>query len=124
MTIEIVNHTDAPVSIENFSKDRYVDPAFIDREWDGIWRNCWLAAGLASDLENPGDYFVFDLKREQILVTKGSNRAVQGFYNVCQHRGNRLVTSERGNAANFRCAYHAWTYNLDGELAAIPYGVF
>lgn len=121
MTIEIVNHTDTPVSIENFSKDRYVDPAFIDQEWDGIWRDSWLAAGLVSDLENPGDFFVFDLEREQILVTKGSGGTIQAFYNVCQHRGNRLVTSERGTAANFRCAYHAWTYSLDGELSAVPY---
>ncbi len=77
MTIEIVNHADTPVSIENVSKDRYVDPSVIDQEWTGIWRNSWLAAG--------------------------------------------LVITERGAAASFRCAHPAWTYDLDGELSAIPY---
>ncbi len=121
MTIEFVNHTDQVVQIENFDKVRYLDPAFMDKEWETVWRNTWLLAGLESDLANPGDYFVFDLGREQILVSRGSGGEVQGFYNVCQHRGNRLVSQERGHAANFRCAYHAWTYNIDGELAIVPY---
>jgi len=121
VTIEIVNHTDHAVSIQNFDKSRYLDPLYMDREWDGVWRKTWLLAGLESDLTAPGDYFVFDMGREQILVTRTSSGTAQGFYNVCQHRGNRLVASERGHASNFRCAYHAWTYNIDGELKIVPY---
>lgn len=121
MTIEIVNHTGRAVSISNFDKSRYLDPLYMDREWDQVWRKTWLLAGLESDLATAGDYFVFDMGREQILVTRGSNGRAQGFYNVCQHRGNRLVTAERGHAANFRCAYHAWTYDIDGELNIVPY---
>ena len=96
----------------------------MEQEWDSLWRNHWLLAGLESDVETPGDYFLFDLGREQILITKTSEQSdqkVQGFYNVCQHRGNRLMTSERGHAVNFRCAYHAWTYDIDGNLSIIPY---
>ncbi len=121
MTIEIVNHTDHPVEICNFDKSRYVDPGFMEREWDGVWRKTWLLAGLVSDLERPGDFFVFDMGREQILIARTSKGSIQGFFNVCQHRGNRLVTQECGHADSFRCAYHAWTYNVDGELAAVPY---
>ncbi|MYE23579.1 MAG: aromatic ring-hydroxylating dioxygenase subunit alpha [Gammaproteobacteria bacterium] len=82
---------------------------------------CWLLAGLESDLERPGDYFVFELGREQILVTRGSDAIVRAFYNVCQHRGNRLVRQERGHANSFRCGYHAWTYATDGRLTAVPH---
>ncbi len=121
MTIEICNHTDAPVAIRNFSKHRYVDAGVMELEWQHVWRKSWLLAGLTSDVARPGDYFVFDLGREQVLVTHTSRGEVQGFYNVCQHRGNMLVADERGAAANFRCAYHAWTYNIDGELDAVPY---
>ncbi len=121
MTIEVVNHTDTPVAIRNFSKRRYVDADIMTREWDGIWRDTWLLAGLVSDVQRPGDFFVFDLGREQILVTCTSDGTVQGFYNVCQHRGNLLVTEERGSAVNFRCAYHAWTYDIDGNLDIVPY---
>lgn len=121
MTIEIVNHTSEPARILNYETSRYTDPAYMEAEWDAVWRKSWLLAGLASDVREPGDFFVFDLGREQILVARSQAGAVQGFYNVCQHRGNRLVHEERGTAANFRCAYHAWTYDLDGTLKIVPY---
>ncbi|MDG2276564.1 MAG: aromatic ring-hydroxylating dioxygenase subunit alpha [Pseudomonadales bacterium] len=121
MTIEIIDHTGGTPKIENFSKDRFVDPNYVDREWASLWRSNWLVAGLVSDVADAGDYFVLDMAREQILVTRTSAGEVQGFFNVCQHRGNRLMTSERGRVANFRCAYHAWTYSIDGDLTAVPY---
>lgn len=121
MTARIINHTQRAPTIENFSTERYVDPQFVDREWTDLWRDCWLLAGLESDLKTPGDFFVFDIGREQLLVSRSRTGAVHGFYNVCQHRGNRLVTEERGQVRNFRCAYHAWTYDTDGTLKGIPY---
>jgi phenylpropionate dioxygenase-like ring-hydroxylating dioxygenase large terminal subunit len=48
---------------------------------------------------------------------------VRGFYNVCQHRGNRLRACGRGKAGgsqSFKCLYHHWEYNLDGTYARIP----
>jgi phenylpropionate dioxygenase-like ring-hydroxylating dioxygenase large terminal subunit len=121
MTIEIVNHTNQPAMIRNYATNRYVDRDYMEQEWTSVWRQSWLLAGLESDVKDPGDYFVFDMGREQILVTRTKSGAVQGFYNVCQHRGNRLVKDERGHASNFRCAYHAWTYDIDGTLKVIPY---
>ena len=44
MTIEIVNHTNTEPRIENFSKTRYVDPLYMEQEWDAIWRDSWLLA--------------------------------------------------------------------------------
>ena len=121
MTIEIVNHTPEPAVIANYSTARYVDRDYMEREWEHVWRRSWLLAGLESDVQKPGDYFVFDMGREQILVTRTASGNVQGFYNVCQHRGNLLVAGERGHADSFRCAYHAWTYDTEGSLKIIPY---
>lgn len=121
MTVEIVDYTANKTVVRNFSKERFVSVPYMEQEWASVWREHWLLAGLESDVKEPGDYFVFDLGREQILVTCNSNKDVQSYYNVCQHRGNRLVTSERGKAANFRCAYHAWTYDIDGNLSIVPY---
>ena len=121
MTIKVVHHTKTETQISNLSKERYVAKAVVEDEWQNIWRTQWLLAGLVSDLSKPGDFFVFELAREQILVCRTKNGSIQGFYNVCQHRGNRLVMQERGHAASFRCAYHAWTYDIDGGLAAVPY---
>ena len=121
MTIAVVNHAGQEVGITNFSKERYFCPEYMEREWAHIWRRCWLLAGLESDLGNAGDFFVFALGREQILITRAKDSRLRAFHNVCQHRGNRLVDVERGHADNFRCAYHAWTYALDGALRNTPF---
>ena len=121
MTIEIVNHTSRPATIDNYSTDRYVNRNYMEQEWANVWRQSWLLAGLESDVQRTGDFFVFDMGREQLLVTRTKSGSVQGFFNVCQHRGNRLVTDERGHADNFRCAYHAWTYDTEGTLKTVPY---
>ena len=70
MTVDIVNYSKIKPQIKNFSKDRYVETSYMEKEWNDIWRKSWLLAGLESDLKKPGDYFVFDMGREQILVTK------------------------------------------------------
>ena len=74
MTIEIINHTNEPAKIDNYDTNRYVDSEYMEREWAHVWRKTWLLAGLESDLKRPGDYFVFDMGREQILVTRTRRR--------------------------------------------------
>ena len=120
MTIDIVNHTARQTVVRNFSTQRYVDPGYAAEEWQRVWRRCWLLAGVESDLSASGDFFVFDVGRESVLVVRGEGGQLHAFYNVCQHRGNRLVSDERGHASRFRCAYHAWTYRTDGALDRVP----
>jgi phenylpropionate dioxygenase-like ring-hydroxylating dioxygenase large terminal subunit len=74
-----------------------------------------------SDLTDPGDYVVFDLGPESILLTCNGAGTVQAFYNVCQHRGVRLVDDHSGNSENFRCPYHSWRYGTDGDLIYAPH---
>ncbi len=120
MTLIVHNHTAKEITVTNFSKARYLSTAFMERERDCVWQRGWLLAGLESDVARAGDFFVFELGAEQILIVRNSNDAIQGFYNVCQHRGNRLVNVERGHAENFRCAYHAWTYDTKGRIKIVP----
>ena len=92
MTIEVVNHTNREVSIRNFDTDRYVSEPVMEQEWAQIWRRTWLVAGLQSDVAKPGDYFVFDLGREQILVVCSSDGGVQSYYNVLTNN-NKCIRS-------------------------------
>jgi phenylpropionate dioxygenase-like ring-hydroxylating dioxygenase large terminal subunit len=110
---------DSPASAE-LHKERYTSPGFMQREWDQLWTQCWLFAGLLSDIPEPGDYFVFELGRESIVVLRDEDDAVRAFYNVCQHRGNRLLASESGFVNNITCPYHGWRYGLDGQLLEVP----
>ena len=104
----------------SLDKTRYTSETFMAPEWDGVWTRCWLFAGLASDIPEAGDYFVFNIGRESVLVLRDEDATVRAFYNVCQHRGNRLFTSESGCVAQIACPYHGWTYALDGVLTTIP----
>src|SRR3546814_9212879 len=40
--------------------------------------------------------------------------------NVCAHRGNQVVLTERGRASRFSCNYHNWVYRNDGSLMGVP----
>lgn len=99
---------------------RYTSPEFMKREWDAMWTRSWLLAGVACDLREPGDYFVFEIGRESIIVTRTEAGGLAAVYNACQHRGNRIMTNERGSVQAIACPYHNWTYALDGTLKSVP----
>jgi phenylpropionate dioxygenase-like ring-hydroxylating dioxygenase large terminal subunit len=100
--------------------ERYTDTGFLEAEWRGVWSRCWLFAGLLSDVPDEGDYFVYELARESVVIVRDADGELRGFYNVCQHRGNRLLASREGYINKFSCPYHGWEYNLAGELQQVP----
>jgi len=100
--------------------ERYISPEFMARERDAVWAKTWLVAGLAQDVAEPGDFFVFDIEPESILVSRSNDGQVRAFYNVCQHRGARLVNVDRGLQDSYTCPYHAWRYGNDGQLEYAP----
>ena len=102
------------------SSDRYTSPDFMRLEWEKIWTQCWLFAGLESDVKDVGEFFVYDIGRESIIVTRNENNKISAFYNTCQHRGNKILTQESGWVKQVSCPYHGWTYGLDGELKKVP----
>ena len=99
--------------------DRYYSAEWMAREWDQLWTKTWLIAGPRSDLEEPGDYFTFEIGRESIIVTLNDDNELRAFYNVCPHRGNRLVLNEMGSTPRFTCAFHSWCFDLDGQCEKI-----
>ena len=109
--------TDGPILGE-----RYWSPAFAAAEWEQMWTKVWLIAGMVNELVKPGDYITYQLGPESILCSRGADDRIRAFYNVCQHRGNRLVSSERGSmgAGELQCAYHGWRFNSAGTLMSVP----
>jgi phenylpropionate dioxygenase-like ring-hydroxylating dioxygenase large terminal subunit len=106
------------LSSEAIRGERYYSPEFARREFDGLWTKVWLIAGLESQIPNPGDYITYEIGQESIIIARGDDQRVRAFYNVCQHRGNRLVVAERGSLSGgqFQCAYHGWRFNNTGTL--------
>ena len=101
--------------------ERYFQPEFMQKEWDHMWTKVWLVAGLEEQIPEPGDRMTFDIGKESILCTRDKEGQVRVFYNVCQHRGNKLVHEETGSGKFMACAYHGWRYKPDGELAFVPH---
>ena len=119
MTLTIIE-TSAQRTHQSFEKDRYLSQATADAELDAVWNDCWLMAGLVQDVQHPGGFFVFSVGLEQVLITRDDQGELRAFFNVCQHRGNRLVCETQGSTQHFRCPYHAWTFSLDGQLKGVP----
>ena len=96
---------------------RYYTPEFMALEWDRMWTRIWNFAGLVSDIPDVGDFFTYDLGPESFLIVRSGEDTIQAFYNVCQHRGRRLVDDDYGSVGDsFTCLFHAWKYGIDGSL--------
>lgn len=64
-------------------------------------------------------FFLFDHLGLSVIVTRNKNDEIKAFHNVCRHRDAPLVMG-RGQTKRFTCPYHSWSYNLNGELVAVP----
>jgi phenylpropionate dioxygenase-like ring-hydroxylating dioxygenase large terminal subunit len=96
--------------------DRYTSREFFHREFEQMWTKVWLLLGREDEIPNPGDWQREDVGPESILMVRQNDGSIKAFYNVCQHRGNRLVFEEKGHVRRFVCKYHSWAYLPDGTL--------
>jgi Rieske 2Fe-2S family protein len=93
-----------------------------DEEREKIWWGDWVCVGRTEEVANPGDYIVRDVAGESIFIARNAEGHLGGFYNVCSHRGTKFLDDDAaGNVRKaFRCPYHAWTYDLNGQLIGTP----
>lgn len=103
-------------------KTRYYSQEAADLEWNNMWTKVWVFAGLAQDIPEKGDYLKYELGRESFIVVRTQSDEIKAFYNVCPHRGNRLVYNEFGTVGEdgcFQCCFHGWKFETDGALKEI-----
>ena len=112
-------HGAAALTPGPITAERYVSPEWMQREHDLIWPNTWLFACLERDVTEPGEYQVFEVGHESLLVANHEGH-LGAFYNVCQHRGARIMVNSGGWVRDFVCPYHGWTYGHDGALKVVP----
>lgn len=101
----------------------YTSEATWSEERERIWFGGWICVGRAEEIPEPGDYLVRDLAGESIFIVRNRGGEVRAFYNVCAHRGTRLLDDEPacGHVNKVvKCPYHAWSYDLDGRLVGTP----
>lgn len=93
----------------------YLDDDILQLEKERIFFRSWLLAGHASQLPETGSYFTLSILGESLVFVRGEDGVVRGFYNVCRHRAHQLVEGS-GCKQAITCPYHAWTYELNGQL--------
>jgi phenylpropionate dioxygenase-like ring-hydroxylating dioxygenase large terminal subunit len=95
---------------------RYTSPEFFEREFEHMWTKVWLLLGREDEIPDAGDWQMEEVGPESIIMVRQADGGIRAFYNVCQHRGNRLVFAEKGHVRRFVCKYHGWAFMPDGEL--------
>lgn len=96
----------------------YHDPDIYLQEQGKIFARTWQLVAHRSQLLERGDYICAEVAGESIFVVHGEEGQIRAFYNVCQHRAHRVLSGKGRVRARIVCPYHAWTYKLDGSLAA------
>jgi phenylpropionate dioxygenase-like ring-hydroxylating dioxygenase large terminal subunit len=99
----------------------YHDAEFLEAEHEAVFRPSWQIVCHLNDVRDAGSYHTLDFLGETIVVVRGQDDVVRGFYNVCRHRAARLLDGVSGQCGGrIVCPYHAWTYRLDGRLVGMP----
>jgi len=100
----------------------FISPEVFAQELAKIFSRQWILVGHQSQIARPGDYFVSEVSGESLIVVRDKRGEIHGFYNVCRHRGSRLIENRNGQlSAAIQCPYHAWTYAFDGRLIGAPH---
>ena len=104
-----------------------VEPAHYEAEREAIFKRTWLNVGRVELVGKTGNYFTKELPvaDTSLIIVRGKDQQIRAFHNVCRHRGNKLVWNDypaeevKGTCRQFTCKYHAWRYDLTGELTFV-----
>ena len=101
---------------------QFSDPEIYEMEQERIFKGpVWHYLCLEIDLPNLGDFKTTTIGEVPIVVTRDEAGTLHAKVNRCAHKGALVCLKERGNAKDLTCAYHSWSYNLDGDLVATPH---
>jgi anthranilate 1,2-dioxygenase large subunit/terephthalate 1,2-dioxygenase oxygenase component alpha subunit len=82
----------------------------------------WNFVGLEADIPNKGDYRTTHVGTMPVIVVRAADGTINAFENRCAHRGALIAFDDGGNVENnFKCIYHAWSYDLAGNLRGIAF---
>lgn len=98
-------------------QEAYTSRDVLDWEREAFFAGAWVCAGRADDLGKAGDQRAIRVGRDGVLLVRGEDERIRGFFNVCRHRAHELLPAGECRRERFlRCPYHGWTYGLDGAL--------
>ena len=98
----------------------YVDTRVAELEAQTVFSKNWQLVGRFDQVEMPGQFVTATIAGQPIVVVRGNDDVLRGFYNVCRHHAAAVVTDPCGQTSLLHCPYHGWNYGLDGSLKGMP----
>ncbi|MEY4509990.1 MAG: hypothetical protein RLZZ450_2112 [Pseudomonadota bacterium] len=121
---KVVEELSEPMTI---GAEAYISEEYARAERDKLWAKVWQQVGRVEEIPEVGDFITYDILDDSIIVVRSAPDQLRAFYNVCAHRGRRLVDCPEGkkNACGqthkaFVCGFHGWAFDLEGECAHVP----
>jgi phenylpropionate dioxygenase-like ring-hydroxylating dioxygenase large terminal subunit len=100
--------------------ERFTSSGYFQKEWSRMWMRTWHIGGVSYQAPKPGDYLVTDLGAESFLIVRQNDGRFRTYYNVCPHRGTRLLAGPDGHTTDITCPYHGWQFNAAGACTHVP----
>jgi phenylpropionate dioxygenase-like ring-hydroxylating dioxygenase large terminal subunit len=98
----------------------YLSSEVFEKDVENIVLKSWVLVGHQSQISEVGEFFLSRIAGESVIVVRSDEQTINALINVCRHRGSRVCLESEGRASRFVCPYHAWTYDLDGNLQGAP----
>ncbi|MEM7509026.1 MAG: ring-hydroxylating oxygenase subunit alpha [Pseudomonadota bacterium] len=108
-----------PARSHSLLAEAYTDPSWLALEQGAVFANSWQWICHVEKLREPGSYVTAQVAGRPICVLRDREGVLHAFYNVCKHRAHELLRGE-GQTTRIMCPYHAWTYDLTGQLRRAP----
>jgi phenylpropionate dioxygenase-like ring-hydroxylating dioxygenase large terminal subunit/NADPH-dependent 2,4-dienoyl-CoA reductase/sulfur reductase-like enzyme len=100
----------------------YTDQIIYEREVEKIFHGrTWNYVALECEVAKPGDYIRSHVGPTPVVVARAEDGSINVFENRCAHRAAEFCRELSGNAKEFVCPYHQWSYDLKGNLAGVPF---
>jgi choline monooxygenase len=98
----------------------YTDARIEALERRTVWSRTWQLIGRTDQVAEPGAFVTGEVAGEPVVVVRGADGVLRGFFNVCRHHAAAVLTAPCGKVDRLRCPYHGWTYDLAGQLRGVP----
>jgi len=115
-----IRHPERIYETEPLPAWTYLSAELLELEYERVILPSWQFVCHQNQVREAGDFATLDLMRDSIIVMRGKDGALRAFQNACRHRGSKLLDGEGTCKHRITCPYHAWSYQLDGRLAAVP----
>lgn len=102
-------------------RQAYTSQEFFELERERLFPRVWVGVGFTSDVPEPGDAMPLMIAGLPIILCRDKEGRIRAFHNVCRHRAAMVLEKPAKGLNVLRCPYHAWAWDLQGNLRAMPY---